>query len=351
MMARLFTVALLIASCGGSTAPHDAGADRLAPDDLGQPADEGRPDRGPDTLADARFDTGADARLDTAADAGVRSDAAPDVVAACPATPNPDQTWITAYQTDLLAHLTGDEEVAPGVNIPDRATAANRARARDYLASAFRGLGLTPQVHSYTTGANVFALLESTTGGAQHLVLGAHYDTVALSPGADDNGSGVAAVLAAARQLKDIACRSRPVIFVLFDEEERGLVGSEQFARKLVADKVAVHSVHTVDQVSWDRNGDRLVELELPDTGLRPLYEAAVSALGVTIPLMTTNTRSSDHSSFRPTFPAIGVTEGYVSRDTSPHMHRPTDRLATIDLAYLRSTTVLVMRVFADLVR
>jgi Zn-dependent M28 family amino/carboxypeptidase len=251
----------------------------------------------------------------------------------------------------VLARLTGEEEAAPGVTIPDRATVLNRMRAREYLADALRALGLAPQLHSYATGANVYARLDATTGGTQHLVLGAHFDTVGLSPGADDNGSGVAAVLAVARHLQQLGCRSRPVLFVLFDEEERGFVGSKEFARKLADDKLAVHSVHTVDQVAWDRNGDRLVELELPDTGLRALYEAAVAELSVALPLVSTTTRSSDHSSFRPTFPAVGITEGYTSRDTSPNMHRNTDRLPTLELGYLRSTSVLVMRVFADLLR
>jgi hypothetical protein len=329
----------------------------------GMPGSDAEPPRSPDAgldvvaAPDAALDRlerdvgaeagAADARAD-AADSIVRVDA---TAAACPPSPNPDESWITAYQTDLLARLTGEEEAAPGVTLPDRATVANRARARDYLADLFRALNLSPQVHTYSTGGNVWARLEATTGGVQHVVLGAHFDTVGLSPGADDNGSGVAAVFAVARHLQQLPCRSRPVIFVLFDEEERGLIGSKEFARKLVDDKLAVHSVHTVDQVAWDRNGDRLVELELPDTGLRPLYEAAVAALAVNIPLVSTTTRSSDHSSFRPTFPAVGVTEGYTSRDTSPNMHRNTDRLPTLEMNYLRSTSVLLMRVLADLVR
>jgi hypothetical protein len=50
-------------------------------------------------------------------------------------------------------------------------------------------------------------------------------------------------------------------------------------------------------------------------------------------------------------FPAVGVTEGYRSGDTTPHRHMATDRFATINIDYLKSTTVLVSQVIADLVR
>ena len=54
--------------------------------------------------------------------------------------------------------------------------------------------------------------------------------------------------------------------------------------RKLVADGTSVHSVHTADQLGWDANGDRMIELERPDPGLRALYEAAMKSLGFTFP-------------------------------------------------------------------
>ena len=104
-------------------------------------------------------------------------------------------------------------------------------------------------------------------------------------------------------------CRScpavpAPVVFVLFDEEEDGLVGSEAFARKLKADGVRVHSVHTIDQMGWDMDGDQRIEVELPDRGLRELYLAAATDLGWNNPaaaIVTTNVSSTDHASFRPT--------------------------------------------------
>jgi Zn-dependent M28 family amino/carboxypeptidase len=271
--------------------------------------------------------------------------------AACPPQPSLDLAFATPYQRELIEHLSGEAEVEPGLVLPNRATPANRAAAGRYLQKALAGLGLDAQRHTYATGANVFARVGATTGSGEHVVLGAHFDTVLRSPGANDNATGVALVLAVGSALSTLPCRSKTVLLVLFDEEEDGLVGSKAFARKLVADQTPVHSVHTADQLGWDGNGDRMIELERPDPGLRDLYEQALRGLGLDFRLVTTTTSGSDHTAFRPTFRAVGLTEGYASGDTTPHFHRATDTAGTVDFAYLHHATTLVARTMADLVR
>jgi Zn-dependent M28 family amino/carboxypeptidase len=140
------------------------------------------------------------------------------------------------------------------------------------------------------------------------------------------------------------------LIFVLFDQEEVGLVGSAAYADKLAADAVPVHSVHSIDQLGWDEDQDHLIELERGDPDIRQLYQNAVTALGIDVPLSATRTGSTDHESFRPRFKAIGVTEEYAGGDTSPHRHRITDTYDTLDLKYLETGTRVVIRVMSDLV-
>ena len=360
------TLALLCGCGGGGEGPRTPDSGAASPPDA-QPS---APDTTPAPLPDASTPP-ADARpgLDAAqpADlAGTPDVRAPDAAApsdqgarpgdappagACPPAPSLDQTWVTPLQTELIARLTGEMEIATGTRIADRASPRNRELARDHLAAAWRALGITPQLHDYGTGVNLHARIESTTGNQQAVLLGAHLDGVANSPAANDNATGVAVVHAVGRHLAQLPCRSRAVILVMFDEEEVGLVGSKQFARKLADERANLHSVHTVDQVGWDRDGDRLFELERPDTGLFELYDAAVRALGMEIPLTITRTTGTDHTSFRPTFLAVGLTEGYRSMDTTPHRHRPTDTRATVDFTYLRTATLLVGRVLQDLVR
>jgi acetylornithine deacetylase/succinyl-diaminopimelate desuccinylase-like protein len=265
--------------------------------------------------------------------------------------PDPDQAWTTPFQDDIVSKLSGHADVSAGVRLVNRATAANRQAARQYLDQVFTDMGLVAVEQNYGSGANVYAELQGVAGARQRVVVGAHFDSVPPSPGANDNATGVAVVLATARYLTTVPCRTKHFTFVLFDEEEVGLVGSKNFAAKLKADGASVHSVHTIDQMGWDQNDDRLIELELPDTGLAELYQTAVAELGVSIPIKKTQTGSTDHASFRPAFPATGVTEGYTSGDTTPYYHKPGDTYETVDFAYMKSTTVLVGRVMTDLSR
>jgi len=301
---------------------------------------------------------GGTAGRDAGSDAAVATDGAPGDDARTPdagtcVVPDPKDTTITAYQSDIVSRLAGQTEISAGVKLANRATASNRQAVRDYMKTLFQDLGLTPAEQAYGTGTNVYATLAATTGAAQSVVFGAHYDSVMVSPGANDNATGVAAVFAVARYATKLPCRSKSLVFVLFDEEEVGLVGSKQFSTKLKNDATSVHSVHTIDQMGWDSDGDRAIELELPDTGLKELYQAAVTKLGVSVALTPTTTASTDHSSFRPTFLAIGLTEEYATKpsDTTPYYHKAGDTFDTVNFDYLLSTTVIVNQVVADITR
>jgi hypothetical protein len=337
-MSRLGGLALLIVSCAEPPSGSLLDAEAAPAPDAASPA---RPDGAVPPDARATPDP-------STADAG--PDASDATAAACP-EPTLDLAGLADYQRDIVARLAGAAEIEPGITLANRGTAANREVARRYLESSLRALGLQPLEHAYATGANVYAKLAGTTDTSEHVVLGAHFDTVVRSPGANDNATGVALVLGAGRALGRLGCRTRSVLLVFFDEEEAGLVGAKAFARKLMADGTAVHSVHTADQLGWDANGDRLMELERPDPGLRPLYEMAQRALGLTSPLVTTATGGSDHVAFRPAFRAVGITEGYASGDTTPQRHTPGDSAATVDLAYLGQATALVARAVAELLR
>lgn len=269
----------------------------------------------------------------------------------CDVPPAIDGEATTALETEIVAALAGATEITAGVRMTDRSSPASRQLTRTYLTSSFEALRLAPKEHAYGTGSNIYAELPSTTGGRDWIVVGAHFDSVARSPGANDNATGVALVHGVASYLKTLPCRTQNVVFVLFDQEEIGLVGSKAFAKKLERDGVTVRSVHTVDQMGWDKNGDRLIELERPDTGLAELYRTAVADLGVSIPIRITSTSTSDHSAFRPRFPAVGVTEGYRSGDTTPDYHRPTDTFDKVSFPYLLSSTALVARVLANQLR
>jgi putative aminopeptidase FrvX len=254
----------------------------------------------------------------------------------------PDAT--TAMQKRVLAALTGETEITPGLKLANRFDIANKRAARDYIAATLKELGLTPQRQAYgTESENVYAELKCGKPGSDAIVLGAHYDSVRVAPGANDDGTGVVTVLGVARSLMRSKPKLHDVIFVFFDEEERGLVGARNFAEMLKSANRAVHSVTTIDQVGWDSNHNRAIELELPFDGIVDIYKQAAARLKMDIIIHTTTETGSDHTAFRRLgFKAVGVTEEYRNKDTTPYYHKATDTYATVDFDYVASTTRLV---------
>lgn len=258
--------------------------------------------------------------------------------------PSDFETEIKPIQKDLLAKLTGGK-------IYSRSTVSTRAASADFLFKQLQAHGLDAKRHIYTTsleGENIYPMIPSTVKSDEYVVLGAHYDSVEDSPGANDNASGTALVYGVAYELAKLKKRTRNFIIVFFDQEELGLVGSRAFAKKLKDDGLNIHSVHTVDQMGWDADGDRAIELELPTPDLEKLYREEAGKLSIIA--HKTNVPSTDHTAFREIgFNAIGITEEYKNEDTTPHYHKSTDTYETIDFDYLASTTRLVFNVMARL--
>src|SRR5689334_6048293 len=102
-------------------------------------------------------------------------------------------------------------------------------RARDLLLRTLYGFGYSPVLQ----GAYHNILATSGSDGP-YLLLGAHYDSVPGTPGADDNGSAVAACLECARLIKQHDVPN--VMIVLFNREEDGLLGSQNFVQYLASE-------------------------------------------------------------------------------------------------------------------
>jgi len=90
-------------------------------------------------------------------------------------------------------------------------------RTRSYLTDTLQKYGYTVVEHPFEDGVNLIAELPATS--KELIVVGAHFDTVPGSPGANDNGSGIAALLELARLLRDTQPGKR-IRFVAFDNEE-----------------------------------------------------------------------------------------------------------------------------------
>lgn len=96
----------------------------------------------------------------------------------------------------------------------------------------------------HISGENIIVRMGT---GDPTLVVGAHYDAVEISPGANDNGGGVAVVMMLAAELRRHAWRGT-IDFVFFDQEEVGLVGSGFYVRRRV-EKNRHHAMVNLDVV------------------------------------------------------------------------------------------------------
>lgn len=272
---------------------------------------------------------------------------------------------VTPAQREIIQRLTGQSPVMGGRYLGIRSTPEQRQWSADYLHAELLNAGLNAQRHQYKrsyeifvlnlflapmSGTNVYAEVPATTDANEYVIVGAHYDTEPGSPGANDNATGVAAVMALAQQINQLQVREKHFMFVFFDQEEDDATGSKAFAEMIQEKGLKVHSVHTIDMLGWDADGDEAIEIELPTEELKALYEAAASQLQ--IPIRTTSVSSSDHSSFRNLgYPAIGITEEYANGDSTPHYHLPTDTVDTVNFDYLANGTQLIWTVLKALAK
>lgn len=197
------------------------------------------------------------------------------------------------------------------------------------------------------------------------ILVGAHYDTVPGSPGADDNASGVAVMLALAKLLKATRPK-RSVHLIAFDLEEYGLAGSTACAQHWQTQNRPIYLMLSLEMLGYfsDRPHSQQYPLEIlkriyPDTGnfialignektllkmrrlKRHLKQAdapcewlPVINQGRQIP----GTRNSDHAPFWDAgYPAMMVTDTAHLRN--PHYHTASDRIQTLDLDMMAKIT------------
>jgi Zn-dependent M28 family amino/carboxypeptidase len=278
-----------------------------------------------------------------ATDAAPAADATPpDASEAC--VPLGTCDWLDSYQRTIVGTLAGVEDIAPGVRITHRASVAERDAARTYLLDQFAALGITAMRHDYATGANIIATLPATSGTGGTILVGAHFDGVSAGPGAADNATGVAIVLAVARYLRTVPVRNHPVTFALFDQEELGLIGSKAYAASLVQAGSDLVAAHVFDMLSFDGDGDRAVELWSPSPSLLPLYQEHGAVANM--PIQPVTFTRSDHQAFLDAgFPAVGIGEEFESGDHTPHYHRNTDTYDRVSFDHCGAVTHLAFTV------
>ena len=245
------------------------------------------------------------------------------------------------------------------------------AAAAGYIQERFEDAGYTVNVQPFTsrglTVNNIEAVLPGQGAADEIIVVGAHYDSVADSPGADDNASGVAALLELARLLAGTTL-PRTVRFVAFANEEAPFfygdeMGSNLYAARAQAQGEHVEAMLSLETLGYftDQPGSQKYPFPFsylyPDTGnfigfvgnlsSRSLVRKAVGAVrastafpseGVAAPSGIEGIHWSDHWSFwEAGYPAIMVTDTAPFR--YPYYHTAKDTPAQLDYNGLARVT------------
>lgn len=343
--AALFTIALSLCACKLSNSTvQDAAVDRpkTAPTDVTAPAD-------------APVDAPADVVAPTDVPLPPCGDGTPLGLARC--------VEGARYQADLEA-----------IAQPREPASAHWMTVQDLCARRLTELGFTVERHAYGSGVNVVGVREGSAEPARRVVVGAHYDHIRNCAGADDNASGVAGALEVARVL---ARRSYPrtLVVALWDEEERGLVGSRAYAMRARSRAETIDAYFNFEMIGYvdrspgsqrlptgfglifaaaareweanERRGDFLAAIADPrSSGAMGALEHYADRLGLPfIPLnlsesllaspLVADLRRSDHASFWESgFPGVMLTDTSEFRYDRYHCRAGPDVVANLDQTF-----------------
>ncbi len=249
----------------------------------------------------------------------------------------------------------------------------NLKTAADYVLQQFSAMGYAPRRQTFTyMGEEVGNIIAGDEHPDGYYILGAHYDTVPGTPGADDNASAVAVLLEVARLARNLT-PPLPWAFIGFTCEEppafaTPCMGSRVYAKQARKQQAKIRGMLCLEMVGYYSNvpGSQSIPLALrflgyPTTGnfiglvsdrrSRPLMVRLETALkgGCRLPAVTLavplgghllpEVRLSDHANFWDEgYPAIMLTDTAFMRN--PHYHGPGDVMENLDLEAMTELTL-----------
>lgn len=297
---------------------------------------------------------------------------------------SPSLVFPQAHGTNNMALYRHVEELAVKIGSRSVYEYDKLTAARQYIFSSLKEMGYTPILQDFSYQGKVFSNVIVTLPGnakpEEVVVVGAHYDTVAGTPGADDNASSVAVLLEMCRLLKDYS-PDRMLKLVFFTLEEPPVFRSESmgsfvYAREARDRQEAISAMISLEMLGYygDAEGGQsfplpLMSLIFPSTpnfiavvgnlSSRGLVNAAAASLrkGGGVPVETLSTVGfvpgvdfSDHLSFwKMGYPAVMITDTAFYRN--PNYHTAADKIDTLDFGRLASLLDGLVQMAKDLSR
>ena len=212
-------------------------------------------------------------------------------------------------------------------------TKPGNRKASEFLFNTYKSFGYEPEYQWFEPRgafdgktANVVVTLRGTVNPELIYIVSSHYDSVEAGPGADDDSSGTAALLEAARVLANHPMPAT-IMFASFTGEEGGLLGSREFVRRALANKLHVAAALNNDMVGWmnDARLDNTIRYSNP--GIRDMQHAAAMLFTRLVTYDARYFKGTDAASL---YDAYGDVIGGIGSYPvlgSPHYHQASDLL------------------------
>ncbi len=253
--------------------------------------------------------------------------------------------------------------LAQNIGVRHRSNPGSLGKAAHYIYSQFMLMGYPTLIRSFNYQnfqfQNVVAIKKGITDSKEILVIGAHYDTVEFSPGANDNASGVASMLYLAKQIASLKL-GRTIHFVAFANEEAPFFGTDgmgslNYAQNLKKNGMKVLGMISLETMGYFSNQKDSQKYPFPLNYFYPDHgnfigfvsnpdskaflfslmkefrkHALIPSRGVAATESLKGIGWSDHFSFwQQDWPAVMITDTAFFR--YPHYHTPQDTSDKID--------------------
>lgn len=290
--------------------------------------------------------------------------------------------FMSKQQQKIAVQIQNDiEYLAKTIGERNMHTPGTMDRTVDFLQKRFKEAGYFAENQNYIvqqgvytgkTAKNLIAEIPATGNQTEIIVIGAHYDTVKGSPGANDNASGVAVLLAAAEKLGKYSSQNT-IRFVAFANEEPPFfqtsdMGSYAYAEKSSQKNEKITAMIALDGLGYYDRSSGSQSYPLPGLGfiysdradfialvtrfsdlslLRNISagfeeSGVVATESAALPGFLPGVNWSDHWSFwKFGYPGVLITDTLLFRD--PHYHTPRDTPERLNYSNMaRITTALV---------
>ena len=205
---------------------------------------------------------------------------------------------------------------------------------------------------------NLYVTKQGLTYPDKYYIICAHYDAISQNslgraPGADDDATGTATVLEAARILANYDFQYS-IRFILFAGEEQGLVGSRAYAKSAFNKGEQIEGVIAIDMIGYDGNGDGVMGIDARQGNgslkIKSLLESNIEAWQ--LPLIPTylDGGGSDHKSFwEQGYPAVLLSEN--NPYSNPNIHSVNDTYSAVNGLFFQANAKLAIGSLANLAR